>query len=96
MLYATNKRADQPAHPRSLINTFVLRCLDSIILVFFCAGCAGRFRSELLLVNHSPGIVSFLVATPKTGFLLARLNSELIVDSSSQSSANFHDFIVRI
>ena len=25
--YANNKGADQPAHPRSLISTFVVRCL---------------------------------------------------------------------
>ena len=31
MSYANNKGADQPAHPRSLISAFVLRCLDSII-----------------------------------------------------------------
>ena len=31
MPYANNKGADQPAHPRSLINAFVVRCLDSII-----------------------------------------------------------------
>ena len=31
MLYANNKGADQPAHPRSLIRAFVVRCLDSII-----------------------------------------------------------------
>ena len=29
--YVNNKGADQPAHPRSLISTFVVRCLDSII-----------------------------------------------------------------
>ena len=29
--YANNKGTDQPAHPRSLISTFVVRCLDSII-----------------------------------------------------------------
>ena len=29
--YANNKGADQPANPRSLISTFVVRCLDSII-----------------------------------------------------------------
>ena len=28
---ANNKGADQPMHPRSLISTFVVRCLDSII-----------------------------------------------------------------
>ena len=31
MPYANNKSADQPAHSRSLISTFVVRCLDSII-----------------------------------------------------------------
>ena len=31
MPYANNKCADQPAHPRNLISTFVVRCLDSII-----------------------------------------------------------------
>ena len=31
MAYANNKGADQPAHPRSLISTFDVRCLDSII-----------------------------------------------------------------
>ena len=31
MSYANNKGADQPAHPRSPISVFVVRCLDSII-----------------------------------------------------------------
>ena len=31
MSYANNKGADQPAHPRSLISAFVVRCLDGII-----------------------------------------------------------------
>ena len=31
MSYANNKGADQTAHPRSLISTFVVRCLESII-----------------------------------------------------------------
>ena len=31
MSYANNKGTDQPAHPRSLISAFVVRCLDSII-----------------------------------------------------------------
>ena len=31
MSYANNKGADQPAHPRSLISTFVVRCLASKI-----------------------------------------------------------------
>ena len=28
---ANNKGADQPAHPRSLISAFVVRCLDSVM-----------------------------------------------------------------
>ena len=31
MLYAKNKGADLPTHPRSLISGFVVHCLDSII-----------------------------------------------------------------
>ena len=31
MPYANNKGADHPAHPRSLISAFVVRCLDGII-----------------------------------------------------------------
>ena len=31
MPYANNKGADQPAHPRSQISAFLVRCLDSII-----------------------------------------------------------------
>ena len=33
MLYANNKSADQPAHPRSLISTFIVRYLDSMIYI---------------------------------------------------------------
>ena len=31
MSYANNKGADQPAHPRSLISAFVVRCLDNVM-----------------------------------------------------------------
>ena len=31
MSYANNKGADQPAHPRSLISAFAVRCLDSVM-----------------------------------------------------------------
>ena len=33
MPYANNKGADQPVHLRSLISTFVVRCLDSKICI---------------------------------------------------------------
>ena len=31
MSYTNNKGADQPAHPRSLISSVVIRCLDSVM-----------------------------------------------------------------
>ena len=31
--YANNRGADQPAHPRSLIGTFVVHCLNSMICI---------------------------------------------------------------
>ena len=37
MPYANNKGADQPAHPRSLISTFIVRCRDSIITLLAIA-----------------------------------------------------------
>ena len=33
MLYANNKDADQPAHPRSLISVVVVRCLDTCSII---------------------------------------------------------------
>ena len=33
MPYVNNKGADQPAHPRSLINTFIVHCLDGISIL---------------------------------------------------------------
>ena len=57
MSYANNKGADQPAHPRSLISAFVVRCLDSVMSSFcnqnfkphssFCSW-AGQFESDLV------------------------------------------------
>ena len=60
MTNANNKGADQPTHPRSLIITFVFRCLDSIIPLvsiseFQACGWASRFES-------------YLVANPKDRF----------------------------
>ena len=41
----TKKDADQSAHPRKLISTFVVRCLDSMICILamykVCVGGGG-------------------------------------------------------
>ena len=55
MAYANNKGADQPAHPASLISTFVVHCLYSMrcilaiskVLASFCSR-AGWFESYLV------------------------------------------------
>ena len=47
--YANNKGADQPDHPRSLISTFVVRCLDSMICVLAISKVS---RSKLASVTE--------------------------------------------
>ena len=69
--YANNKGADQPVHPHSLISTFVVHCLDSIIpLVSVCE------ISSLYLASMAAkaGLSLPWSQTPKTGFLVTRLN----------------------
>ena len=67
---ANNKGADQPAHPCSLISTFVAHCLDSIIsfyirnfkpLASFC-GWTGQFESYLVANLEDPEDRFFRVA----------------------------------
>ena len=67
--YANNKGADQPAHPRSLISTFVVRYLDSIIPIL-----AKSKVSRLLLVSvvEQASLSIPWSQTPKTCFLVTR------------------------
>ena len=53
MPYANNKDADQPAHPHSLINTFVVHCLDNIMYIL--AICKVS-RLELASVADQAGL----------------------------------------
>ena len=64
--YANNKGTDQPVHPCSLISTFVVRCLDSIIPLVSLSKI-----SSLLLVSvaEQTGLSLTWSETPKTGFL---------------------------
>ena len=57
MPFANNKGVDQPAHPCSLINAFVVRCLDSIMplvsipeisSLYIASMTAGRFEFTLV------------------------------------------------
>ena len=70
MLYANNKGADQPAHPRSLISVFVVRCLDSIIPLVSISEILNLYLAS---EAEQPGLSLTQSQAPKTGFLVTRL-----------------------
>ena len=53
MLYVNNKGADQPAHLRSLISTFVVHCLDSIICILALSRVS---RFQLVPIAEQAGL----------------------------------------
>ena len=65
MPYANNKGADQPAHPRSLISTFVVRCLDSMTCVLALSKVS---RFYLVSVAEQAGLNLTGRKSPKTDF----------------------------
>ena len=67
--FASNKDADQPAHPRSLISAFVFRCLVSIISRLATSEIS---ISQLVSVAKQTGLNLNLPETTKTGFLATR------------------------
>ena len=68
--YANNKGADQPAHPRSLISAFVVRCLDSIIHLVSISEISSLYLPS---VAEQVGLCVPWSQTLKTGILLMRL-----------------------
>ena len=64
--FANSKGADQPVHQRSLISTFVICLLKSII--------SKIVTSEISIssVAEQAGLNLTLSETPKTGFLASR------------------------
>ena len=71
MPYANNKGADQPAHPRSLISAFVVRCLDRRIPLFSKSKIS---RLYLVPVAEQASLSLTWAQTPKTDFLVTWLN----------------------
>ena len=71
MPFANNKGTDQPAHPCSLISTFVVRCLDSIIPIL---GKSQSSRLQLASVAEQAGLCLTWSQIPKTGFFVTWLN----------------------
>ena len=68
--YANNKGADQPAHPRSLISAFVVRCLYSIIPLVSISDISSL---SLASVAAQACLSLTWSQTPKAGFLVTML-----------------------
>ena len=65
MSYVNNKGADQPLHPRSLINAFIVRCLDTIISLDSIAEIS---RLKLASVAAQAGLCPAWSETPEDTF----------------------------
>ena len=70
MPYVNNKDADQPAHPCSLISTFIVHCLDSIIPIL------SKFKISRLASfwSRAGQFESYLAANPRRHFPVTWLN----------------------
>ena len=66
-----NKGANQPAHPRSLISAFFVRCLYSIIPLVSISKFSSLYQVS---VAAQANLSLTWSETPKAGFLLMRLN----------------------
>ena len=67
--YANKKGADQPVHPRSLMSTFVVRCIDSIISLVSIPKVSSLCLAS---VAAQAGLSQPWSETRKTGFLVTR------------------------
>ena len=70
MPYANNKGVDQPVHLCSLISTFVVHCLHSIIPLVSITKISSFYLAS---VAAQAGLCLTWSQTPKTGFLVTRL-----------------------
>ena len=66
MPYANNKGADQPAHLHSLISTFIVRCLDSMICILALSKVS---RFYLFSVAEQAGLNLTWLKIPEDTFL---------------------------
>ena len=67
MPYANNKDADQSAHPCSLMSSFIVHCLDSVI---FVVAISEVWRLLLAFVAEQASLSLTWSQTQKTGFLV--------------------------
>ena len=82
MSYANNKGADQPVHLRSLISTFVVCCLDSIIPLVSVFEISRLYFAS---VAAQAGLCLTWSQTLNTGFLVTRLKLQHLLFSSRPS-----------
>ena len=74
MLYEDNKGAAQPAHPPSLINTFVVHCLDSIISLV----STSNFKLLASLCSWVGRFEPFLIKNPKDRSVMWLISARLL------------------
>ena len=72
--FANNKGPYQPAHLRSLISTFVVRCLDNMIPLVSITKISSIYLAS---VAAQTGLSLPWSQTPKTGFLVTWLKKTL-------------------
>ena len=65
MSYANNKGANQPAHPRSLISAFVVRCLDSMMSLVYVTKISSLMLAS---VAAEAGLCLACSETPEDAF----------------------------
>ena len=76
MLYTNNKAADLPAHLCSLISSFVISCLDSIISTLAVSKISILWLAS---VAEQAGLGHTWSQTPKTDFLLTWFKLFLLI-----------------
>ena len=83
--YANNKGADQPAHSRSLISAFVVRCLDSMISLVSISEISSLYLAS---AAAQAGLTLPWSQTPKTRILVTRLHYVSTVNKQLQNFRN--------
>ena len=92
--YANNKGADQPAQPRSLISTFVVCCLDSMIFILVISKVSRFYLASV--AEQADLNVTWLKISEDTFFHDVTHYCDLSVVSSCTSLRNNWVFVLRV
>ena len=84
--YANNKGTDQSAHPRSLINTFVVHCLDSIMPLVSISEISSLYLASLA----AQAGFCLTWSQPRRGFLVTMLIKEMYIFSVHWADLKTH------